>query len=292
MTAPRFDKVAVVGVGLIGGSLGLALKERGLARQVAAWARTPATRRRAVDRGAADLAPDDLAACVAGAELVYVSTPVAAIAPTLAAIAPHVAPGAVVTDAGSSKAAIVAAAAALPYSARFVGGHPMAGSAEAGVDAARADLFGGMSYVLTPVPGTAPDAVETVRELAEAIGARVYLVSPTDHDQAVATISHLPHLLAWALVHLTQHRHDAGEPVFELTAGSWASATRVAAGSAGLWREILVSNRAAVLAAVDGFAAELDALRELLAAGEDDLLEQALSAARTIKQAHPGRPGQ
>jgi prephenate dehydrogenase len=172
---------------------------------------------------------------------------------------------------------------------RFVGGHPMTGSAAMGVEHARADLFEGMTYVVTPTQGSDPAAVAQVAHLAAALGSRVLRLDPAAHDQAVAAISHLPHLLATALMMVTDDRAQAGEPVYELTAGSWASGTRVAASGAALWREIFASNRDAVLRAVADFEAALGGLRETLAAGDDESLEALLETARRAKLAHPGR---
>lgn len=287
---PYFERVAILGVGLIGGSFGLALRERGLAGQVAVYSRTPATRELAVARGAADIAAMSAEECVDGADLVYLATPVASLVPTLSRIAGHLKVGAVVTDAGSSKQAVVEEATALGIPGlRFVGGHPMTGSELMGVEHARADLFVGSTYAVTPSDQSDPSAVEAVVGLAAALGSRVVQLSPEQHDQAVAAISHLPHLLATALMLVTQQRAEAGDPVYDLTAGSWASGTRVAASGPGLWREIYASNRAAVLRAVDDFDGALAQLRELLAAEDDAGLEALLDAARQAKLEHPGR---
>ena len=287
---PAFERVAILGVGLIGGSFGMALKARGLAARVTAYSRTPATRRLAVERGAADECPETPQACVEGADLVYLATPVASLVPCLKEVADHLAHGVIVTDAGSSKQAVVAAMESLGVPGmRFVGGHPMTGSEAMGVEHARADLFEGMTYAVTPSTGSDPAAVEAVADLAAALGSRVVRLDPAAHDEAVAAISHLPHLLATALMMVTDERAKAGEPVYDLTAGSWSSATRVAASGAGLWREIFASNRAAVLRAVADCEAALGGLRETLTAGDDEALEALLDAARRAKLAHPGK---
>lgn len=290
MPDPWFDKAAILGVGLIGGSLGLALRERGLAGRVSAYSRTAATRRLAVDRGAADEAPDSPQACVAGADLVYLAPPVATIVPLLAQVLPALRDDCLITDAGSSKREIVDGAEALDLGGRgFVGGHPMAGSESMGIEHARGDLFEGMSYVLTPTERTRPEALAAARALATAVGSTVYQMSPERHDSAVAAVSHLPHLAAVALMMVTQRRHESGQPVYDLTAGGWASGTRVAAGGARLWRDILASNRAAVLAALADGDRALAELKRLLAEGRDDELEALLETVRESKLAHPGR---
>lgn len=288
MDEPHFGRVAILGVGLIGGSLGLALRRRGLADEVVGYSRTPATRALAAELGAIDRVADSAEDCVDGADLVYLATPVAAIVPLLTSLAPRLRSGAVVTDAGSSKARIVAEAAALGCDS-FVGGHPMTGSEAMGVAAARADLFDGMTYALTPTSRTSPAALAQVRALAEALGSRVVELSPEDHDRAAAAISHLPHLLATVLMLVTEQRAQEGAPVYELAAGSWTDGTRVAASGATMWREILVSNREAVLEALADFGRGCERLRALLAEQRDDELETLLETARRLKLAHPGR---
>lgn len=290
MDDPCFDKVAILGVGLIGGSVGLALRQRKLARQVAVYSRTPATRQRAVELGAADRAADSLADCVAGAELVYVAAPVSAIAATIAEVAPHLSPGCLVTDAGSTKQGIVEAVAQVDLGAAvFCGGHPMAGGECHGVEYARAELFEGTTYVLTPGAATPEHAVDRLGKLAEDLGARVLRMAPERHDEAVAATSHLPHMLAWALMAVTEARAAAGGPVYDLAAGSWCSATRVARSDAPLWRDIVAANREAVLAAVGDFQAALAELKRLVLTADDATLCAELERLKQAKEAHQGR---
>ncbi|MCC7491924.1 MAG: prephenate dehydrogenase/arogenate dehydrogenase family protein [Fimbriimonadaceae bacterium] len=284
MDAPRFERLAVLGVGLIGGSLGMAMRARRLVGEVVAYSRTAATRDLAVRLGAADRAAASPAECVAGADLVYLAAPVASLVPLLRSIAPVLRPGALVTDAGSSKAEVVTAAAAVELgTAVFIGGHPMAGSERMGVAAARADLFAGATYVLTPTAATPAAATERLAALVHALGARPLILPPDLHDEAVAAVSHVPHLAAVAAMLLTAARQDQGQPVYALAAGGWRSATRVAAGGARLWREILASNRAAVVQAIDEYQDQLYSLREALANGADDRLEALLESAREHK---------
>lgn len=290
MDDPRFEKVAILGVGLIGGSLGMAVRERGLATQVVAYSRTPATRERAVALGAADAAADSAGACVAGADLVYLSVPVGAIVPLLAEVAPHLRPGCLVTDAGSTKREIVEEVGRLDLGAAcFVGGHPMTGSECVGVEHARADLFDQMTYVVTPEPTTPPVAVDQLIGLASGLGARVVRLDAAEHDEAVAVISHLPHVLAWALMAVTRERHGAGQPVLDLAAGSWYSATRVAAADPLLWRDILTTNRAAVVAAIGDFQAALGELKELVEGGCENSILAALDPLAQAKRRHSER---
>lgn len=282
---PAFERVAILGVGLIGGSFGLALRRHGLARCVAAYSRTARTRELAVELGAADEASDSPEACVAGADLVYLATPVETIVPLVAQLLPHLRDDCLLTDAGSTKACVVAAAGRLALGNRvFLGGHPMAGSEQMGVEHATADLFEQRAYALTPTDATPPAAVARLTAVLTTLGARVLCLDATAHDRAVAAISHLPHTLSAALVVTTEHRAALGEPVYELAAGGWDSLTRVAAGGPQLWREILLSNRAALLDALDDYRGSLDQVRALLVAGDGEGLEHLLNEASCRKR--------
>jgi len=264
-TEPNFDRVAILGVGQIGASFALALKQHGLCGSLAGFSRTPETRAEAVARGILDEAADSPEACVRNADLIYLAPPVRSIVPLVQRIAPVTKPGAVITDAGSTKVEIVQGVRELDLgSACFVGGHPMAGTEGSGLEFASADLFEGRAYVLTPDGDTPAVAVERLRALVERIGSRCYVLSPQVHDRAVAAISHLPHLLAAALVHLAGRRRESGEPVFELAAGSFRDATRVAGSYPRMWLDILASNRAEILTALTDFEGELVRLRELV----------------------------
>ncbi len=275
----RCERAAIVGVGLIGGSLALAARAAGLVGEVIGLGRSEANLAVARARGIVDRTVSDPAALGPG-DLVVLAVPVRSTAAAAAALAPHLRPGTVVTDVGSVKATVVAALeAALPAACPVVGGHPIAGSERAGAAAAEATLFRGAPCVLTPTPRTDAAALATVRALWEGVGARVIEMTPAAHDDALAWVSHLPHALAYALVGAlaaTGARHAA------LAGGSWRDVTRVAASPAELWRDIFLANADALLAATDAFAAELARLRAAVAAGDEAallaLLERAVAA--------------
>jgi prephenate dehydrogenase len=268
LTSPmiEFETVALVGMGLMGGSLGLALRQRRLARQVVAVARRPETVRRALELGAADEGCSEPRKGAAEADLVVLCTPVLTMPAIVERIAPHLKPGAVVTDVGSTKAVLVRE---LPPRLRpdtpYLGGHPMAGSEQTGVDAARADLFVGASYLLTPTSETPEDAVARLERWIAALGAIPIRMQPEAHDRAVAGISHLPHVVAAALAAavggpLPEHASggtDERETLRRLIAGGFRSTTRIAASSPEMWRDICLTNREAVLEALRQFETEL-----------------------------------
>lgn len=284
-----FRHASILGVGLLGGSLGLALRRRGLAQRVTGFVRRAETAAEVLAVGAVDDATTDLPAAVRGADLVVLCTPVAQIGELARALAPHLAPGAIVTDVGSVKAAIIAAAESPLHAAgaHFVGGHPMAGGEKTGVAAARADLFEGAVCIVTPTPQTDPAAAEIVRGLWRGCGARVVDLDAGTHDALVARTSHLPHLLAFALA---RYVLDPAAPGLqrELCATGFRDTTRIAAGSPPMWRDILLGNRAHVLAALDGLGAQLAELRAAVAAGDAAAVEGFLTEASTRRSAwHP-----
>jgi len=274
-----FERAAVIGIGLIGGSFALAGREAGVLREVVGVARSERTLRDAIRVGAAHRTTTDPLEAVRGADLVYIATPVIASARIIEQIAPALEDGCTVTDAGSTKREIMAAAEALPDSVGFVGGHPMAGSEQAGVGAAQADLFHGSSYLLTPMPG-ADEALARMRAVVRAIGARPVVVSAEVHDSLVARTSHLPHLLAAALCGALG---DACEER-EFIGSGLRDTTRIAAGPVDVWREILMTNADEVLRALDGFLDEVGSYRQALAEGDGDALTQLLEDARRSRE--------
>jgi prephenate dehydrogenase len=278
--APEFDCVAIVGVGLIGASIGLAIKERKLARHVVGIGRTKKTLEKARERGAVDEAAHSLARGVKEAQLVIVCTPVEKIVETVREAAQHVPPHALLTDAGSTKGNIVAALAApLPDSVHFVGSHPLAGSEKTGPEHARADLFVDRVVVVTPTKETPAIALGELRLFWEALGARVMFMSPREHDALVAATSHAPHAIASALAAATP------PAALELVAGGWLDTTRIAAGDPELWRQILLDNRDHSLRALAKFAKVLSELRQALKAGDGEALLAILEAGKQTRDA-------
>jgi prephenate dehydrogenase len=282
----EFETVALIGVGLIGGSLGLALRERRLARRVVAVARRPETVRQALAVGAADEGSSDLEAGAAAADLVVLCVPVLSMPPLVERMAPHLKPGAVVTDVGSTKAVLVREIPRrLRSENRFVGGHPMAGSERTGVEAARADLFEGARYLLTPAPDTPEREVERLARWVTGLGAVPVRLDPEAHDRAVAAISHLPHVVAGALAAavVAGESPDTGT-LRQLIAGGFRSTTRIAASSPEMWRDICLTNREAVLEALQAFGSELALFTRALEAEDGAALLAAFERARRARE--------
>ena len=292
-----FETVAIVGVGLIGGSLGMAARRRGIARRVIGIGRSEQRLMRAKILGAIDDYSLDLAEGAAEADLVILCTPVQMVAPTLETMAPSLKPGAIVTDAGSTKRDIVEQAelvlerreesdGAPSAPVTFIGGHPMAGSERTGVDAARADLFVGATYVLTPGKNTELQALARLSEFAAGLGARVEVLNPAQHDQAVAIISHLPHAIASALMQLAEESQRETGKTFQLAAGSFKDLTRIADSSPELWRDICITNADSICAAITSFQDTLEGLKTALQEHDEAAIERFFHQAQQIRQTY------
>ncbi len=276
MSAP-FQRVAVVGLGLLGGSVALSACARGAARSVVGTSRSRDAEDAALARGAVH-AVAELDAAVCGADLVVLATPVSAMAGVLRRAAPALAPGALVTDVGSVKACLAETLPGLlPPGVSYVGAHPMAGSHLRGLDHARADLFEGATCVVTPTEAIPPAAVERVIEFWRTLGARVVRRSPAQHDVEVAWTSHLPHVLAFGYAAALA---AAPERTGEVAGGGFRDFTRIAHSDAELWSEILVANRKALAGPLQAFGAGLRELAQALEAGDAEALERRLAAAR------------
>jgi prephenate dehydrogenase len=251
-----WNTVAIVGVGMIGGSIGLALRKRKLAKSVIGIGRSRASLLKAKKCGAVDTTTTDLARGVHSAELTIVCTPVEQIAGHIREVAAACPKDALITDAGSTKRAIVEAVnGTLPEGVRFIGSHPLAGSEKTGPENARADLFTDRVVVITPVKGNTVTDAKTIAGFWKSLGARVLGMSPAVHDLAVAATSHVPHVIASALAASTDQEDLA------LVAGGWLDTTRIAAGDPELWRQILLDNRENTLKALAHFQRTLDELR-------------------------------
>jgi prephenate dehydrogenase len=282
----RIETLAVIGVGLIGGSFALALKAAGAVGRVVGVGRDPANIRRALDLGAIDAAQPDPGAAVDGADFVLVATPVGSMGAIFERIAPRLGPEAVVTDGGSVKGAVIDAArsalrAKIP---QFVPAHPIAGSDESGAAAASATLYRAREVVLTPLPENRPATVERVRAAWQACGARVTEMSPTEHDAVLAAVSHLPHLLSFALMHELAQRADAGGFLSHAGTG-FRDFTRLAASHAEMWRDICLANRTALLGELRRYQDELARLGAALEQGDAPALQRAFEAARAARRA-------
>ena len=277
----RFERVAVIGVGLIGGSFALALKAAKLCGHVAGIGRGAANLQLAKERGIID----SIAAEASDADLVLVATPVAQFPQVLASIAPRLKPSAIVTDAGSTKRDVVAAArAALGAKiSQFVPAHPIAGAEKSGAGAAQAELFRGKRVVLTPLPENSAASLTAVEAAWTACGARVTRMSPEEHDAVFAAVSHLPHLLAYALVHEFAGRGNSAQ-LFGYAAGGFRDFTRIASSHPEMWRDICVANREPLLAELERYADKLRALRPLLERGDGAALEKLFAEARAARE--------
>jgi prephenate dehydrogenase len=277
------QRLAIVGVGLLGGSVARAARAEGLAGEIVGVGRARARLEPALRDGTLDHAVVDLAAGVRDADFVVLAAPVAANERLLAALWPVASAGALVTDVGSTKRSITRAAERLGRGggARFVGSHPMAGSERSGYAVSRPDLFRGATVVVTPTDATDPAAVKDVSAFWEALGARVTVLDPAAHDRAVAAVSHLPHLVADALVEAVAR---FAPNAFELAAGGFKDATRVAASDATIWQEIFRTNRDALTAAVGAFRLALADLEALIADDDPAALAAALARIAALRR--------
>ena len=278
----EYDTVAIVGVGLIGGSIGLALRERKLARNIVGVGRRQTSLDAARKVGAIDQGVTTLAAGVAQAQLIVVSTPVDTIAERVIQAAAVCPPDALITDAGSTKETIVSAAdaglAPRRSGPRFVGSHPLAGDHRTGAEHARGDLFDRRTVVVTPTNLTRPAAVTEISGFWESLGANVTTMSPAKHDAALAMTSHLPHLVASALAAATPRE------LLPLAASGWRDTTRVAGGDPNLWQPIFATNRQHVLEALERFTITLDEIRETLEQGDYQKLTWILELSAKVKR--------
>ncbi|HKI30705.1 MAG TPA: prephenate dehydrogenase/arogenate dehydrogenase family protein [Gemmataceae bacterium] len=276
----RIGTLTIVGVGLIGGSIGLAARRRGLAGRVIGVGRQPATLERARQLGAIDEACLDLADAVRRADVAVFCTPVTLIAEQVRAAAPGCAAGTLLTDAGSTKGSIVRALDGhLPPGVSFVGSHPLAGSEKRGPEHADADLFQGRVTVVTPAPGTDRAAVERTVAFWQALDSRVLLMGPEEHDRALAMTSHLPHLVASALAGILPPE------LRELTASGFRDTTRVAAGDPSLWTGIFLQNRAALIDSLGILQEQVNQFQTALQAGDPAAIDALLARGKRSRDA-------
>jgi prephenate dehydrogenase len=283
-------KVVVCGVGLIGGSFALAVKSALAGRRdcpyIVGMGRTRAPLEQALQLGVIDAIETDWATALKGADLVLLGMPVGQMAAVMRAMAPHLEAQTLVTDGGSTKADVVAAARAAFGNklCQFVPGHPIAGAEQSGVAAAKADLYLSKRVVLTPLPENMPEAVRAVRTVWEICGAKVSELAPEEHDRVFAAVSHLPHLLAFALVHDLALRDNADQ-LFGFAASGFRDFTRIASSHPEMWRDICLANRKALLNELDAYMTELLRTRVLLASADSAGLERMFDTARTRRDA-------
>lgn len=280
------NRLALIGVGLIGGSLARALRDAGHVREVIGYGRGLANLQRAVELGVADRVETSLSTAVRDADMVVLATPVGSMAEILTAIAPYLASDAVVTDVGSVKGTIASAARAAlgERLSNFVPGHPIAGTERTGVEASFSSLFVGRRVVLTPLPETSAAAVTRVRAMWQATGAEVVNMSVEHHDAVLAATSHLPHLLAYALVDMLARLDDSRE-IFAYAAGGFRDFTRIASSDPEMWRDISLANRAAIVNMLKMYRAEVDGLIKAVSAGDGEKLQTLFAHAKAARDA-------
>ncbi len=288
-------RVALLGSGLIGGSIGLALRRTETASKITAYDHDPAAAIRAVERGAADQTADSPQSAVVDADLIFVSTPVLSIPQVIREASPGFKAGAIVTDVGSTKSRVVDEVYSfLPKSAIFIGGHPMAGTEHDGIEAAKAALFDGAWWILTPTPQVDPRSYQTLHSVLSAMGCQVLALEPALHDELMAIISHLPHLTAATLMNMAAEHGKDKASLLSLAAGGFRDVTRVAASNPTIWIDICRENRDAIVRALDEFAERLSDLRILIGGGDLDGLRGHLLQAREARRDLGGKktPGE
>ncbi len=281
-----FRQVALIGVGLIGSSMALAMRRFGLAERVVGCARSAETRAKALELGLCDEMFEDPAAAVSDCDLVVLATPVGAYAAVAEAMQRSLAAGAIVTDVGSVKqAAIRDVGPFVPEGVHFVPGHPIAGTEQSGPEAGFAELFEQRYCLLTPPPGTDAEAVERVAWLWRSMGSTVDVLEPGHHDQVLAITSHLPHLIAYTIVHTAMGLEESTkQEAIKYSAGGFRDFTRIAASDPVMWRDVFLNNRESVLEMLQRFSEDLTALQRAIRWGEGEVLEDLFSRTREARR--------
>jgi len=281
-----FDRVALIGLGLIGSSLARAIRRGGLAGHIAGCARSAATRDTAMALGFIDSVTGDPAEAVRDADVVVICAPVGAYADIAAAMAPGLKRGAIVTDVGSVKLAVIRdVGPTLPDGVHLVPGHPVAGTEHSGPEAGFAELFDGRYCILTPPPGTDERAVQAIVDLWTRVGSNVEVMDAHHHDRVLAITSHLPHLIAYTIVGTASDLEDhLRREVMRYSAGGFRDFTRIAASDPVMWRDVFLNNREAVLEVLGRFTEDLTALQRAIRWGEGDKLEELFTRTREIRR--------
>jgi prephenate dehydrogenase len=287
--ASKFNRVALLGTGLMGGSLGMALRERGLAVEIIGYDRNRSSLETALERGAVDFAADTPEHAAEGAELVILAVPVRFCRELLMRCIPHIAPGTIITDLGSTKEYLAEELTGiLPAGVSYIGGHPMTGSEESGIGAADPVFFENAIYVLTPDEYTDKKQLKKLERMVEGIGAQPILLPPREHDRLVALVSHLPHLAAVALVKVAA-LNGQEDMVQTLAAGGFRDTTRVAMGNPEIWRDICATNREAIDVMLTRYVDELEKIRVIINGGKESELENTLDMSRDYRRRIPYR---
>lgn len=276
----KFKKVAIIGLGLMGGSLAMALKTHPDVERVAGFARTRATRDKARELELADFIPDTAAEAVRGCDLVFIAAPVGTLVEIFRDISGELAQGAVVTDMGSVKLDIVEKIEGLsPPGVRYVGGHPMTGSEQSGIDSARPDLYRDCYYILTPTEKTDPDAFSRLHGFLATLGSRVLSMDPETHDRAMATISHVPHLLSLLLMEMADRQREQMKNLFTIAAGGFRDMTRIAASDPVMWVDICTGNRELIVEKLKEYERGIDQVISVLEKDDSERLREMFESA-------------
>jgi cyclohexadieny/prephenate dehydrogenase len=283
---PLFDKVALIGVGLIGSSMAHAMRRAAVAGHIAGYAHTPEIVERARKAGFADTMHSDLAACARDADLVVLAAPVGAFAQIAKAIAPHLKTGAIVSDTGSVKGTVLRDVSPhIPANVHLIPAHPIAGTEQSGPEAGFAELFDGRWCILTPPDGADAEALAKLRTFWEALGSQVEIMEARHHDLVLAITSHLPHLIAYNIVGTANHLEQVtkGE-VIKYSAGGFRDFTRIAASDPTMWRDVFLNNREAVLEMLGRFSEDLTDLQRAIRYGDGDFLFDLFTRTRAIRR--------
>ena len=283
---PLYDRVALIGLGLIASSMAHAIRQGGLAGEIVGYARSAETRATALEIGFVDRITETAAEAVAGADLVVLAVPVGAMGAIAAEIGPYLAPGATVTDVGSVKQAVIAAVDPfIPAGVHFIPGHPIAGTEHSGPASGFASLFQNRWWLLTPLPGSDPAAVTRLRQLLEAIGANVDEMDAPHHDLVLAVTSHTPHLIAYTMVGVADDlRRVTDSEVIKYSAAGFRDFTRIAASDPTMWRDVFLTNKEATLDILGRFTEELFALQRAIRLGDGPHLHDYFTRTRAIRR--------
>lgn len=287
MPEPLFQRVALIGCGLLGSSIARAARQHGLFGETVVNARSRATLDTVMRLGIADRVEDSAAQAVAGADLVILCTPVGVLAEVAAAIAPHLAPGAILTDVGSTKQSVIRDVGPLvPEGVHFIPAHPMAGTEFSGPEAGFAELFQGRWNLITPLPGTDAAALGRLEALWHRMGAMTARMEPAHHDRVCAVVSHLPHLIAFTICNTADHlEQQAKEQVLDFSAAGFRDFTRIAASDPEMWRDVFLNNRDALLEMLARFTEDLQAMARAVRWGDAGYIEESIVRGRRIRRA-------
>lgn len=288
----QLHKLAIIGVGLIGGSLALALKKAGIVAKVTGYARSSENLQQAQTLGIIDDSAGSIAEAVKDADMVFVAVPMGAMASVFAEIAPHLSADSIITDGGSAKTQVIETARQTlgEHAGQFVAGHPIAGTEHSGPAAAFAELYQQHRVVLTPESETNPDALNKVRQMWQSCGAEVCEMSAETHDNVLAATSHLPHILAFNLVGMLSERDDCDD-VLRFAAGGFRDFSRIASSDAVMWRDICLSNRDAILALLEQYQQGLNDIKQAIESGDGNHLHDVFSRAKQARDSRFNEPG-